>query len=253
MSDTLNNPDPIPCSSIESPKLSTHLSTSEPIRKSPRALLVESSGPVQNDRQGSAPNNPRLETQNRRSPTAFETARSPWLPTALLSVITLVAIVGLFIFTAVWPIFATLFPVFARYRHSYHWLSLLVLRSNPADFLAVSENSCDPLMSDPPNVRRSFPRLAVESTEQISIPPDLALHHEVTPALYADSSTVVRTSEPRLSDPRSQATLCSTEIADTTNESATWHAVGVIATNPSTNPRISRCRSRSLPCASSLT
>ena len=161
--------------------------------------------------------------------------------------------VRLFIFTAVWPIFTTLFPVFARYQHSYHWSSLLVLRSNPTDFLVVSENSCDTLMSDPPNVQRLFSHLAVEPTERISIPPDLALHHEVTPTLYANSSAVVHTSEPQLSDPHSQATLCSTEITNMTNESATWHAVGVIATNPSTNPRISCCRSHSLPCASSLT
>jgi hypothetical protein len=256
--DIVNHSGLVPCSFVKSPEPSTGSPTPEPIRKSPRSLLAESGSPIRIDCQTSAPNTPRLATRNDRSPSAFETAWSSQSPTPLLSAISLVATVGFFIFAAVWPVFANLFPAFARLHHDLLRPSLLVLSSNSADFLAVSENSCDPLMSGPSNVRRSFPRLAGESRERIPAPPDLATRPEVAPIRFADSSVLVPASEPRLSDHRVQVARRVTEIADTTSESANQHGKELdkpvfVATNPSTSPRTSRYRSRSLPCASSLT
>jgi hypothetical protein len=228
MSEAPNVPGLVPCSPVKSTEPSIASPISETSRKAPCSLLVESSTPAQ------------------RSPTAFETTWSSRSPTPLLSTIAiLVATVGFFIFAAVWPIFTTLFPVFARLRCSPCCSSPIGLRSESADFLAVSENSCDPLLSVPSNVRRSLPRLVVEPTEQISIPPDLVTRPEVAPALFADSSIADRTREPRLTDPRAQNRHRVTRITDTISESATRHGTVFVVTKPPANPRTYRYGSRS--------
>ena len=257
ISGALNDPDFASCSSVESTDLSPGLSVSETTRRSPHSLLAESIGPVRSNCRPLVTKTPCFEIRNRQSPTAFEAAwRSLSLTHINPAIVLLVTTVGFFTLAAIQPIFATLFPVFAKHHHNLRQSLLLESRTDPADFLAVPENSCDQPAQEPSNLRRSFPHPVAESTEQALALPDLGTCHEVAFALFANSSIVVRASEPRSSDPRTQDPRCVTEIADTIIESAIWHQKELNktvfdVTNPSTNSRTSRYRSRSLPSISS--
>jgi hypothetical protein len=112
MPDIVNNPELVPHSSVKSTEPFTRLSASETIQLSPLSLLVEFCSHVRNC-QG-FPDMARLSNRNERSLTVFGKAWSSLSPTCFIPVVALVATIGLFVFTAVWPVLAVLFPHLCR-------------------------------------------------------------------------------------------------------------------------------------------